>query len=44
MITLIYFTQVNQIMDPVVDSTYKDIWMTIAKVIINIKCVYLLLI
>lgn len=23
--------EVNQIMDPVVDSTYKDIWMTIAK-------------
>ncbi|WJX27791.1 Phospholipase D zeta 1 [Trifolium repens] len=23
--------EVNQIMDPIVDSTYKDIWMTIAK-------------
>ena len=27
-----FFSQVKQIMDPVVDSTYRDIWMATAKV------------
>lgn len=44
-IILISFPQVNQIMDPVVASTYKDIWMGTAKVIRkNEMFMYILLI
>lgn len=28
----IFFPQMDQIIDPTVDSTYKDIWMATAKV------------